>query len=274
MKYREYLVQTLPDLAKTSVDLPSSLHIVGHVALVNMRTEDPQILASVGQATLGFDKRIKSVAVRIGPTSGVDRKPSFRLVAGDPRTETIHVEDGVKFKLDPLEITFSRGNRRERHLVGRQVKPGEVVVDMFSCVGQFAFHAASVEDVQVVAIEVSQRTYDYLVEGITLNGFGDRVKPILGDCRTKHPDGIADRVYMGFLHETNRYLPHALESLKQAGGVIHMHMTHPEREVETVSKGIQAICLEHGRSSSISSRRIKWYSPGIMHRVYEIMVST
>ena len=273
MRYKEYLEHTLSDSLGGPVVLPSHLHIVGHVALVNVDSEDPKLLASIGEVTLRFDKRISSVAVRTGPTTGATRKPSFRLVAGSPRTETVHVENGVSFKLDPLQITFSRGNRRERQLVRSQVRPGEVVVDMFACVGQFAFHAATVRNVEVTAIELNPETFDYLVAGVALNGFSDRVRPILGDCRIKRPLRVANRVYMGFLHETDKYLPYALDSLDQSGGFVHMHVAHPENEAAAMMRRIEAICSDRGLNSSVQRRRIKWYSPGIMHYVYDLQVS-
>ena len=43
-----------------------------------------------------------------------------------------HIENGVIFKVDPLRLTFSGGNKEERIQMSRKVTPQEIVVDMFA----------------------------------------------------------------------------------------------------------------------------------------------
>jgi tRNA wybutosine-synthesizing protein 2 len=271
MKYKDFLEDRLQKAVRDAVRLPSGFSLVGHVALVQADSDNAEFLRALGEATLAYDKRIGSVAVRIGPTSGTERTPSYQLIAGSSHTETVHTEGGIQFKLDPLRITFSPGNKRERLLVKNQVRPGETIVDMFACVGQFALHAAaSREDVRVTAIEINKNAFDYLTANITLNKLNDRVYSILGDCRNKHPIGTADRIYMGYLHDTIEYLPHALQTLSPTGGFIHMHMAHPENESGETREGIVLACSDFGFSTDVLSRMVKWYSPGVAHMVYDI----
>jgi tRNA wybutosine-synthesizing protein 2 len=274
MKYKDFLEDRLRKIVGDTIGLPSGFSLVGHVALVQTDSDNAEFLRALGKATLAYDKRIKSVAVRIGPTRGAERVPSYQLIAGNDSTATVYTEGGIRFKLDPLRITFSAGNKRERLLVKDQVRPGEVIVDMFACVGQFALRAAfSREDIRVTAIEINKDAFHYLTANITLNKLDGRVYPILGDCREKHPIGTADRIYMGYLHDTIEYLPHALQTLSSSGGFIHMHMAHPENETELVKEGIFLSCSELGFSADVQSRRVKWYSPGVVHKAYDIHVS-
>lgn len=274
MRYREFLRSRLDGVVSTEVVLPSGFHLVGHVALLHLDFDTMKYASEIGEKTLEFDQRIQSVAVRTGPTKGATRLPSYELVAGSSNTITTHIEDGVMFRLDPLHLTFSGGNRRERMRLSDLVQDGEKVVDMFSCVGQFALHIAKAADLDVTAIEINPDAYQFLVENITLNSLDDKVHAILGDCREVHPKKKADRVVMGYLHNTIEYLPSALDTLADEGGVIHMHMNVPEPGLANITMSIYRICNDHGYSSEISKKHVKNYSPGVGHYVFDITLTS
>ncbi|MFW9927633.1 MAG: class I SAM-dependent methyltransferase family protein [Candidatus Thorarchaeota archaeon] len=273
MRYRNFLKSRLIGDIPDDLPLPSGFHLVGHVALVRLDFDLMDYAEKIGIATLEYDSRIRSVAVRIGPTKGRTRKPSYSIVAGDNNTITTHIENGVIFKLDPLCFTFSGGNRGERMRVAKLAKPGEKVVDMFSCVGQFALHIAKAANVKVTAIEINPEAFDFLLENIQLNRLAERVTPVLGDCREVHPIGDANRVVMGFLHDTISYLPAALETLVDTGGIIHMHLSIPESETESAIVEIEKKCTDYGYQSDTELNKIKNYSPGIEHFVFDIFVN-
>ena len=169
MRYRNFLKSRLCDDIPDNYQLPSGFHLVGHVALVHLDFRSMKYAQKIGDTTLEYDSRIKSVVVRTGPTEGRTRQPSYSLVAGDSNTITTHVESGVKFRLDPIRLTFSGGNRGERIRVSQLTRPGENVVDMFSCVGQFALHIAKGANVEVTAIEINPEAFEFLIENIMLN---------------------------------------------------------------------------------------------------------
>jgi tRNA wybutosine-synthesizing protein 2 len=226
----------------------------------------------IGDMTLKYDQRVKSVAVRTGPTERTTRLPSYSLVSGDCNTVTTHIESGVKFRLDPIRLTFSGGNRGERIRISKLAKSGETVVDMFSCVGQFALHIASAVNAKVIAIEINPEAFEFLQENINLNGLDDRVAAVLGDCREVHPWAVANRVVMGYLHDTISYLPAAIETLVQEGGVVHMHMSIPESETKRIIHEIDEISQRYGFHSITEIIQVKNYSPGIEHFVFDILV--
>ena len=270
MRYREYLENKLGDRLPSDAQVPRKFHLVGHVALVHLNSSLLKYESIIGEATLAFDKRIKSVAIRTGPTSGEMRKPFYKVVAGDCNTVTTHIENGVHFRLDPIRITFSGGNKRERINIVNQVEPGEIVLDMFSCVGQFALQIAKSTDAKVKAIEINPEAYDFLLENIKINGLDDRVTALLGDCRLVHPVNYANRIIMGYLHNTDLYLPYALDSLVREGGVIHMHMSIQRDIMEETISRIKEICHDKEFKSQIQVRKIKNYSPGVNHLVFDI----
>ena len=181
MRYREFLRSRLKELIPSDIPLPSGFHLVGHVALLHADSRMQPYMELLGEATLQYDSRITSVAVRVGATSGVMRVPDYAVVAGESQTTTTHIEKGVQFRLDPTRITFSGGNKAERLHMGSVVKSGERVLDMFACVGQFALHMAKNRQTRVQAIELNPDAYQFLVSNVRLNGFEDTVEAVLGD---------------------------------------------------------------------------------------------
>ncbi|MFW9962045.1 MAG: class I SAM-dependent methyltransferase family protein [Candidatus Sifarchaeia archaeon] len=274
MKYKNFLESKLSGLISSDSILPSGYHLVGHVALLHLDFDMMKYASLIGEQTLEYDSRILSVAVRTGPTRGIERSPSYVLVAGDSNTVTTHVEDRVKFRLDPLRLTFSGGNRRERMRLSKLVRDDEIIVDMFSGVGQFALHIAKSANVKVIAIEINKEAFQFLLENIKLNGLENRVTALLGDCREVHPKSLANRVIMGYLHNTVEYLPFALETLVKEGGIIHMHMNVHESNIMNVLMEIEQLCRKYQYVSIADVFHVKSYSPRIGHYVFDIVTST
>jgi tRNA wybutosine-synthesizing protein 2 len=270
MKFKEFLRERFSDSIPSQADLPSGFHLIGHVALLQLKSSLIDIASLIGEAVLEYDSRIKSVATRAGPTSGIIRSPNYTFVAGELDTTTTHVEDGVQFRLDPLRITFSGGNKGERIRMSSLIQQDELVVDMFACVGQFTLPIAKQSKASVVAIEINPEAYSFLLENIRINKLDKTVEAINGDCRVVHPRRTANRVIMGYLHDTIDYLPYALETLSEEGGVIHMHMSNPSYEVRNICNTVNTISMEYGFSTTIETRKIKHYSPGVEHYVFDI----
>lgn len=273
MKYREFLRSRLADKIPSDAPLPSGFHLVGYVALVHIKNELAEYAEILGQATLEFDDRIESVAIRTGPTTGITRNPDYTLVAGKTQTVTTHVESGVKYRIDPLRLTFSGGNKKERIRTASLVQTGERVLDMFACVGQFAIPMAKNGGAEVIAIELNPLAYEFLVDNIGLNGVEDRVTAILGDCRENHPVRKVDRVVMGYLHDTQSYLRYALESLVEEGGTVHMHIGLQVQEIGIINKLVETICEKSGFIPEINIRVVKEYAPNVKHYVFDISLT-
>ncbi|MFW9980389.1 MAG: class I SAM-dependent methyltransferase family protein [Candidatus Thorarchaeota archaeon] len=273
MQYRDFLrketCNTIPDY----ISLPRGYYLVGYVALLTLSSGALKYKKEIGKATLDYNDKIKSVALKIGPTRDLTRKPHYELVAGNRDTLTTHIENGVVFRIDPLKFTFSRGNRHERINIPTIVQHNEFVVDMFACVGQFALHIARNTDARVTAIEINPEAFELLQENIRLNRVENRVDALLGDCREIHPIGAADRVIMGYLHDSIEYLPAGLETLKPIGGWIHLHSGIPKHRIGYYCNTIDTIAREAGFSANIETREIKHYSPGIVHYVFDIFLA-
>lgn len=262
--------ELLPDKLKL---LPRGYERVGHVAVLSLPEELEEWRGVIAQKLLEVGG-VRTVAVRRGPVEGWSRSPNLEVVAGEPRTETLHKENGCFFKLDVARTMFSKGNMHERQRIPKLVQEGEVVVDLFAGVGQFSIPIAKhANPARVYAVEKNPIAFSYLCENIRINKLGSVIVPLRGDCLEISPRRIADRVLMGILHTGYRYLPLALEVLKPAGGVIHYHETSPckngferaRRRILEIAKGWDVKFLE--------SRVVKRYSPGINHVVIDVLVT-
>lgn len=209
--------------------------------------------------------------VKLGHINGSEREPDVKILVGED-TETVHKENHCLFKLDVSKIMWSKGNTGERIRMANIVENGEVVVDMFAGIGYFSIPMAvhSKPD-KIYSIEINPVAYDYLCDNINLNRVEDVVIPLLGDCRDIAPRGIADRVLMGYIGNTHKYLPTAMEVLKK-GGVVHYHESVPDklkfiRPIKRIEEAAG------GRDVEILNKRIiKPYSPGVYHVVVDAKI--
>ncbi|MEM2142809.1 MAG: class I SAM-dependent methyltransferase family protein [Candidatus Thorarchaeota archaeon] len=272
MRYRQFLEKELVDIVDCGVRMPSGYHLIGHVALVKIDDNCMPYAQLIGNATLRYNSRIRSVAVRTGRTVGQMRLPSYLVVAGSEQTLTTHVENGIRYTLDPTVVTFSGGNRWERARLLTLVGPSETIVDMFACVGQFSLPLAKHRGARVISIEINPVAHAFLTRNVVINHLNDRVSTILGDCREVHPTGIADRVIMGYLHDTVEFLESALKCLRPKGGSIHMHQAIVRDRIPVLLDQIAEICDMAGFVSSVSARKVKNYSKGVIHMVFDIVL--
>jgi len=252
--------------------LPRGFKRIGHVAIIHLPAELVNRAHVIALKIIQLSGA-KTVALSEGAITGCFREPRLRVIAGDPVTETVHVENGCKYKIDAARVMFSPGNIHERGRIIELVSPGEVIVDLFSGVGQFSIPiAVHAKPSRIYSIEMNQVAFRYLLENIRINKVGNIVKAILGNCLEVAPRGVADRVIMGILHVTHLYLPLAFKVLKPEGGVIHYHETVPAclRFKRPIDRILQA--AGERKIEIMNKRVVKRYSPGVDHVVIDARV--
>ena len=217
----------------------------------------------------------KSVLNDLGGIKGEYRKPDVELIFGSKNTETIHRENGIRYKLDPQKVMFSSGNLKERIRMATISNMKETVIDLFAGIGYFTLPIAVYsKPKKVFACEINPVAYNYLCENIVLNNVNSIVQPILGNNKEIAPKNVADRVILGYLENTNDFLETAISCLKNKKGVIHYHNVCPEKlfpdklliDVDKASEKNKrkAILLNH--------EYVKSYAPGIGHYVLDIRI--
>jgi tRNA wybutosine-synthesizing protein 2 len=256
--------------------LPGGWQMIGRVIIISLDSVLYSVKTHIGSALLQMYPYCKSVYIDKG-IRGDLRKPDRELIAqrdyvNSPQ-ETVHIENGCKFKLDVTRVMFSKGNLQERIRMST-LGSGEVVVDMFAGIGYFTIPMV-VHSIpkKIIAIEINPESYYYLVENTRLNNGEDIVEPILGDCANNTPVCVADRVIMGYVKHTHHYLANAILALKPSG-VLHYHETvpvhlTPERPIRRIRHAAE----ELGRGIEVLSwHRVKKYSPGVLHVVVDVRI--
>ena len=259
------LAERIPEHLKEK--LPGSYRVVGTKVLVKLKPELSDYEREIGEALLDLVPGADSVFLQVA-IEGETRKPKVRWLAGSKESLTLHREAGCRFLLDVRKFMWSSGNRGERERMKALVKPGELVVDMFAGIGYWSVPAA-VKGAEVVAAEINPEAAEFLSANAVLNR--TKVKILEGDCR-ELPVLVerADRIIMGYLFGTERFLPAALE-MAGSGTEIHMHRLVGGEDAEAA---VRSVLTESGFDFSLKTRKVKSYAPKVNHVVFDIKIKS
>ena len=255
---------------KLSRVVPSRWETVGDVVILRLGPECWPHRREIGRAyaeVLGA----KSVCADVRGVSGEFRKPSMEVIYGSD-TESVRLENGIRYRFDVTKVMFSSGNTDERMRMRKLDCSGETVLDMFAGIGYFTLPLAKFSGARrVFACEKNPESYAFLVRNIKDNGLADIVIPILGDNRDLPGKAFADRILMGYVQTTSEFLPAALRMLKP-GGTIHYHDTFYVNERDRRMKEIfDEACGKDGYEV-LSVREVKSFAPSVSHYVADVRV--
>lgn len=203
--------------------------IIGDIAVLTADTDSITETNEqhVAHTILNQHKNINVVAKRISPVEGIYRNRQLKILAGENRTETIHKENGCRYKLDPEKVYFNPGLAGERNRMAMQVdrNKNELVIDMFAGVGSFSIQIAKrAPQSHVIAIDINPNAIRYLHENMELNGVRN-IEPIEGDVRGIYMtfENKANRIIMNLPKSAYLFLREALRMLHPEGGTIHFY---------------------------------------------------
>ena len=276
MTYHQFLQTRLGERIPAEL-LPRRIRVLGHVAILWLDSQIVRHKHLIGQATLEYDGKIKSVLRRTDAIAGPYRQPAVELIAGSPETETRFRENRVIFHLDPRKVMFSVGNKAERQRMSK-LGAGELVVDMFAGIGQLSLPmAVHSNPKRIHTIEWNPDAYHYLVENIQANRVSEIVQPHLGDTGQITPTVCqkqADRVIMGLIQGTELYLEQGIQCVR-SGGMIHIHEIGPkeDRGAKMMQRITQVASLNARQVELVNSRKIKTYNPKYNHFVLDVRVN-
>ncbi len=256
--------------------LPRKWEKIGDVLLLKIASELVPYQSHIGKIYASVLSS-KSVLKEKGPIGGPFRVPSVELMWGNSNTETVHHENGIRFRLDPTKVMFSSGNIAERKRMSTVARRDETVVDLFAGIGYFSIPLAVFSrPVQIIACEMNPDAFAFLKQNIVLNDVTEIIKPLLGDNKKTAPTNVADRVIMGYFGETFSYVHTALSCLKDEGGIIHYHDLFPDHHIP--NRAIETIVQlvgDTGKTASVKEvRKVKSFAPGISHYVFDVSIET
>ncbi len=258
----------VPDAVKAL--LPRRWEMLGDVLILRLPEDARDHFAEAARAyakVLGA----RTVLRERAHIDGIFRTPDMEFLLGDDAV-TVHLENGILYKLDASRLMFSSGNIDEKMRMAALDCRGETVVDMFAGIGYFtlplAMHARAS---RVIACEINPLAFRYLCENVELNRVGEVVEPVLGDNRELSGERIADRVVMGYVRTTGEHLRDAFRLVRK-GGTIHYQDTFPlEIFPARALENLSAAAGDRGYEVALM-REVKSYSPGVSHMVLDVRV--
>ena len=257
--------------------LPRGWKRIGHIAVLSLHEALVPYRALIGEACHSILRGVRTIAMKVGPTLGPFRTPQIEVIAGEPRTETLHKEHGCLFELDAAQLTFSSGNHFERKRMIEVVKEEASVVDMFACVGNLSIPLAVHKKAHVLGIEINPVAFEYLSRNIKLNKIESRYQPLFGDNRNCTPTNWADHVVMGCWSCDDLQISQGIEALKtNRGGWIHFHELVPPRQVSSAIRRFKERLEATPRGFVVErshTRCVKEVGPRVFHVVTDLLLS-
>ena len=236
---------------------PRSFDTIGDIVVIEIAEPLWEKKNLIGKSILDVHTSIKSVYVKTGKITGVNRIRPIEFLVGEEKTRTIYKEHGSRLVVDIAKAYFSPRLSEEHNRIATQVKSDEVIVDLFCGVGPFVIPIAKNTNATLYAIDINPEAINLLQENIKLNKLLGAVKPICGDSRVvvkeQNLTNIADRVIMNLPGYAIEFIDVACDVLKKSGGIIHFFEfvkdEHPEeiivadltREIQKNNREIKEI---------------------------------
>lgn len=246
--------------------LPRAYDLVGDIAVLEL----PEALEShdklIGEAFLSIHPHFSTVLAKQGAISGIKRTRSYKFLAGEKKTSTIHTEYGIDIAVDLSKAYFSPRLLEEHRRVAEQVQNEELVVDMFTGVGPFALHIAKKSKAKVVAIDINRSAVELLEKSINLNRLKGTIECVVANADEyiqSHFYRNVDRIIMNHPSAASEFVSVACNALKPSG-MLHYYdfISEPEPE-EKIHDKILYLIEESGREAGEipCTRRVRDSAP-------------
>jgi tRNA (guanine37-N1)-methyltransferase len=226
--------------------VPRSYDVVGDIAVIRIPEALSHRAKEIAIEVAKNYQHVRTVLRQTSPIVGDLRLRRLEWLFGERRTATIHKEFGCAFKVNLAECYFSPRLSFERMRIAKQVKPEEVIINMFAGVGCFSIVIAKYARPRIVfSIDVNPHAIHYTKENVALNKVRHVVEAIMGDAKdivANRLQNVADRVLMPLPEKAYDYLSHALTALKPKGGTVHYYdFVHAGKDEDPVEKVKQKV---------------------------------
>jgi tRNA (guanine37-N1)-methyltransferase len=252
--------------------------LIGDIAVVKL----PEALLPkkhiIGQALMEVHRHVRTVLNQTSPVRGEFRTRELEVIAGEPRTTTLHRENRCILKVDLAKVYFSPRLATERLRIARQIKAGESVTNLFAGVGSYSIVAARLSQAKrIYSIDKNPAAFDLMVENIRANKLGDRIIPILGDSRDVVKEKLhhlADRVLMPLPELGREFLPVGIDALKPEGGVLHFYDFGNEPDVfgPSIEFARDVVTERDLKMDVLNRRKVRSYANKCYHVVLDLLI--
>jgi len=231
--------------------LKRSYDLLGSVAILEIDEEFRKHEKVIAKALLDSNPNIKTVLRKDAGHEGTFRTQKMRFLAGIKTKEAVHVENGVKIKLDVEKVYFSPRLSTERKRISGLVKPGENVLVMFSgCAPYPCVISKNTKAKEIVGIEINPVGHKYGIENVKLNKLKNVIL-INGDVKDDVPalaeKGLTfERIVMPAPHNADSFIKEALMVAKK-GTKIHFYDFLHKDEFSEAKRKVDSACKQMKR---------------------------
>ncbi|MFW9788036.1 MAG: class I SAM-dependent methyltransferase family protein [Candidatus Thorarchaeota archaeon] len=227
--------------------IPRAYDLIGDIAVLEIPDELLKHSKRIGLAFHEVHKNFSTVLAKRGAISGTTRVREYQCLAGEDKTDTIHIEYGCRLAVDLSKAYFSPRLLEEHHRIAQLVKDNEFVVDMFCGVGPFPIHIARQRKAHIVAIDINSEAIVLLNKSMRLNHLQGTIEPIVGDVKNYPKNKIADRVIMNHPSRAFDFIPEACRILKPSGVLHYYDFVGGEDPENTLTRKLAQLVEESGR---------------------------
>ncbi|MEK6921152.1 MAG: class I SAM-dependent methyltransferase family protein, partial [Nanoarchaeota archaeon] len=232
--------------------LKTAFDHVGSIAIVEVDVSLAKKAKFIGKALLDLVPSVKTVLKKEGRHEGEFRTQNMKLLAGVNTRETMHRENGVSLWLDVEKVYFSPRLSNERKRIMQLVKPGEVVLVMFSGCGVYpCVLSRNTAARAIYGVELNLVGHQYGLRNVVAN----KLKNVFlfnGDVRNVVPTlgKKFDRILMPLPKSSEEFLDVAF-TVSRHGTVIHCYdFLHEDHFQDAVVK-IKKACAVAGKKCRI-----------------------
>lgn len=248
---------TLKDFLKDKLNqeemklIPKTQEVIGDILILEIPEEIESKEKVIAEAYLNLHKQIRTVVKKTDIHSGTFRTRKVKVLAGENKKETIHLENGIRLKLNIERTYFSARLANERLRITRLVKPNEEILVMFSGSGPYPLVLAKNSPVkEILGIEINPDAHSFATKNIELNKINKKnkvIELINGDVRKILPNinKKFDRILMPLPKTSEEFLDVALPKVKEKG-MIHLYAFLNEKDINQEEKKIINLCKALG----------------------------
>ncbi len=246
--------------------LPTAFDVIGDILLIKIPTELSKYKKEIGQALLSTQRQVHTVC-SIDAVLGELRTRSVEVIAGIPKTHTMHREYGIQLYVDVAETYFSPRLAGERYRIASLVKDDEVIVDLFTGVAPFPLMIARhAHPKKIIAIDKNPVAVSFAKKNVMKNSALETIDVFEMDASNtasllNKQGETADRVLMNLPFDSFRFLPIAF-SIMGTEAVIHVYEIINEEKIEMRLKAIvERAEQEKVTIGTMTVHKIKTYAP-------------
>ncbi|TFG24916.1 MAG: class I SAM-dependent methyltransferase family protein [Promethearchaeota archaeon] len=283
----KYKYKSLQDFLKNKIPdrylflIPKSYDILGDIAIIEYdksgsydKEEINSFKEKIAKAITITNKRVKTVYEKSSQIKGKYRIRELTLLYGENKSEIIYKENKCIFKLDVKRTFFTpRLIFERRRIASSNIKPNEIIVDLFAGVGPISIQIAKKYNVIIYSFDINPDAFNYIMENIKLNKMKGKVIPYNLDIKSlldpsnklgKSLKGKADRIIMNLPEKSLEYTDVVCFLMKKTGGILHNYQfCEKPKQIEKSLKNLKSKLNELNWfvEKELNAKIVKSYSP-------------